>query len=477
MKVLFQRIGKNKTLPIKSFFIFESHHKLIPMENKNIAVVGAGPVGSLLAVLLAKKGLKVDVFERRPDLRKAKTIEGKSINLALSNRGFKALRLAGFENEIKDISIPMYGRQMHDVQGNLTFQPYGKEGEAIFSVSRGELNRKLMNLADKYPSIHYRFNHACKDVDLKENKIIFKDSNTEVRKEYKYDYIFGADGAFSAVRGRLQKTSLFNYSQEYLEHGYKELYFPPNPDGTHCFDKNCLHIWPRGNFMLIALPNLDGSFTVTLFFPLKGEVSFESLDTPNKVFSFFEKTFPDTLKHLPDLKEDFFNNPTSTLVTIRCNPWNYKNQVLLVGDASHAVVPFYGQGLNAGMEDCSIFLEAIENNGNNIGNAIEKFGKDRVADGEAIADLALYNYIEMRDLTGDKDFLLQKKIERKFSNLYPEKWIPLYSRVTFSNHPYSEALREGEKQEAIMKEIMKMNGIHEKWDSQEVIDKILELTS
>lgn len=445
------------------------------IKEKDVAVVGAGLVGSLLAVLLAKKGVNVSVFERRQDLRKAKSIGGKSINLALSDRGFKALRLANFEEEIREIAIPMYGRQMHDVDGNLSFQPYGKDNEAIYSVSRGHLNQKLMNLADEYENIQYRFDHACKDLELSTNEVVFEHPKTKKESKYQFDHVFGTDGAYSAVRNRLQKTKPFNYAQEYLTHGYKELYFPANKDGSHCFDKNCLHIWPRGEFMLIALPNLDGSFTVTLFFPLKGETSFESLNTEDKVNDFFEKTFPDAKEQMPTLTDDFFNNPTSTLVTIRCNPWNYEDKVLLVGDASHAVVPFYGQGLNAGMEDCTVFFDLLEKKNNNFSATIKEFGTTRVPDGEAIADLALYNYIEMRDLSGDKDFLLRKKIERKFSNLYPNKWIPLYSRVTFSDHPYSEALAEGERQKEIMDEVMKMKDIHQNWEAKEVMDKILSL--
>lgn len=445
------------------------------MEDKKVAVVGAGLVGSLLAVLLAKKGMEVDVFERRPDLRKAKAIGGRSINLALSNRGFKALEMAGFADEIKSIAIPMYGRQMHDVEGNLTYQAYGKENEAIYSVSRGQLNQKLMNLADDFENIQYRFDRACQDIDLSSNEITFelvKESGTEL---HTYDHIFGTDGAFSAVRGVLQKTPMFNYSQDYLPHGYKELRFPANPDGTHCFDKNCLHIWPRGEFMMIALPNLDGSFTVTLFFPMKGETSFESLNTEEKVLDFFNKTFPDAMPHLPTLVEDFFSNPTSTLVTIHCSPWNYEDKVMLLGDASHAVVPFYGQGLNAGLEDCTVFFDMYENHKGDALSFFNAYSKKRVPDGDAIADLALYNYIEMRDLAGDEDFLLRKKIERKFSDLHPNLWMPLYSQVTFSHIPYSEALAAGKKQAKIMDKVMKMENIHQNWDNPEVIEKILSL--
>lgn len=444
------------------------------MEIKKVAVIGAGLVGSLHAILLAKKGLQVDVFERRPDLRKADVIGGRSINLALSDRGFKALEYAGVADEIRKMCIPMYGRKMHDLEGNLTFQPYGKEDEAIYSVSRGGLNQTLMNHADNFPNITYRFNHKCEDIDLKTNEITFIDTENNKEATYKYDYIFGTDGAFSAVRNRMMKTPMFNYSQDYLSHGYKELVIPPNEDGSHRIDKNCLHIWPRGKFMLIALPNLDGSFTVTLFFPMKGETSFESLKTEKDVIDFFEKTFPDALEQMPTLRTDYYENPTATLVTVRCSPWNFKDKVMLMGDAAHAVVPFYGQGMNSGFEDCSVFYEMFDQF-DDTQELFEKYSESRVPDGSAIADLALYNYIEMRDLAGDPDFLLRKKIERKFSDLYPNKWMPLYSQVTFSHIRYSEALAAGERQRKIMDEVMKMQNIYENWEDEAVMKKIVSL--
>ena len=445
------------------------------MVKKNVAVVGAGLVGSLHAILLAKKGMEVDVFERRPDLRKAEVIGGRSINLSLSNRGFKALEKAGIADEIRSIAIPMYGRKMHDLEGNLTFQPYGKDGQAIYSVSRGVLNQKLMNLADDYENIHYRFNHKCLDIDLDKNTLHFEDTESRKELEYTYDHIFGTDGAFSSVRGRLQKTPMFNYSQDYLSHGYKELVIPANEDGTHRIDKNCLHIWPRGKFMLIALPNLDGSFTVTLFFPMKGETSFESIETKEDVMHFFNETFPDAVPLMPTLEDDYFDNPTSTLVTVRCSPWNYEDKVLLMGDAAHAIVPFYGQGMNSGFEDCSVFSEMFDQEPNDMEKLFEDFGTQRIPDANGIADLALYNYIEMRDLSGDKNFLLRKKIERKFSDLHPDKWMPLYSQVTFSHIRYSEAMKAGDRQRKIMDEVMEIEGIHDRWDEPVVMDKINSL--
>ena len=444
---------------------------------KKVAVVGAGLVGSLHAIILAKKGFDVSVFERRPDLRKADVIGGRSINLALSDRGFKALEMAGVADEIRKMCIPMYGRKMHDLEGNLTYQPYGKDDEAIYSVSRGGLNQLLMNEADKYPTINYHFDHRCEDINLETNTISFTDTASNTEKSFTFDHIFGTDGAFSAVRNRLMKNPMFNYSQEYLSHGYKELIIPPNEDGTHKIDKNCLHIWPRGEFMQIALPNLDGSFTVTLFFPMKGETSFESIQTEDDVMDFYKKTFPDAIPVMPTLKKDYFENPTATLVTVRCSPWNYEDKVLLMGDAAHAIVPFYGQGMNSGFEDCSVFASLYDemNESSDMLDLFEKFSNQRVPDGNAIADLALYNYIEMRDLAGDENFLLRKKIERKFSDLHPNKWMPLYSQVTFSHIRYSEALAAGERQRKIMDKIMDKKDIHANWDSPEIMNEINNL--
>lgn len=442
---------------------------------KKIGIVGAGLVGSLQAILMAQKGYQVSVFERRKDLRKAELIAGKSINLALSDRGWKALELAGIADDIRAISIPMYKRCMHALDGTLTYQPYGQEDQAIYSVSRGGLNQKLMNLADNYPNISYHFDRKCEDLKLDTNSLQFTNTATREKEEHAFDKIFATDGAFSAVRMRMQKTTMFDYSQKYLDHGYKELVIPANADGTHKLDKNCLHIWPRGEFMMIALANLDGSFTCTLFFPMFGETSFDTLKTREEVSAFFKLTFPDAVELMPTLLDDYFDNPTSTLVMVRCDPWNYQDNVLLLGDAAHAIVPFYGQGMNCGFEDCTVFYEMHEAAGGQWEGLMSRFSNQRVPDGNAILDLALLNYVEMRDLTGDPDFLLRKKIEAKFSKLYPEKWLPLYSQVTFSNIRYSEALENGEKQQQIMDRIMALEGIHENWDAPEIMEKLKAL--
>lgn len=442
---------------------------------KNIGIVGAGLVGSLQAILMAKRGYNVSVFENRPDLRKAKLIAGKSINLALSDRGWKALKAAGIDGDINEMAIPMYKRCMHALDGTLTYQQYGKDNQAIYSVPRGGLNQKLMNLADKYPTISYNFNKKCKDVELNSNTLVFEDNISKEEEKHQFDHIFATDGAFSAVRFRMQKTPMFDYSQKYLDHGYKELVIPANEDGTHKLDKNCLHIWPRGEFMMIALANMDGSFTCTLFFPMYGEQSFDTINTPEKVAQFFNETFPDAVPLMPTLVEDYFDNPTSALVMVRCSPWNYENNIILLGDSAHATVPFYGQGMNCGFEDCTIFSEMLDEANGNWDGLLPAFSDTRVPDGNAIIDLSLMNYIEMRDLTANDEFLLRKKIEAKFSDLYPEKWIPLYSQVTFSHIRYSQVISNGKRQMAIMDEVMKLDHIESRWDSDEVMNKILEL--
>lgn len=444
---------------------------------EKIAIVGAGLVGSLQAIYMAKKGYDVSVYEGRDDMRKASLSAGRSINLALSNRGWKAIEVAGIKPEIEKMAIPMNGRMMHDVKGNTTFQPYGKDGEAIYSVSRGGLNRQLMNSADAFNNVTFFFNYKCEDIDLKTNTLHFEDRMSGKAVSVKADHIFATDGAFSAIRTRLQKTDRFNYEQKFLAHGYKELTIPAAKGGGFLMDKNALHIWPRGEFMLIALANEDGSFTCTLFFPFEGKQSFESLKTEKEVIEFFEEVFPDALKMMPAIGEEYFSNPTASLVTIKCSPWNYKDQILLMGDSSHAIVPFYGQGMNSGFEDCTVFNNIFEDSNKNWEKSFTKFSDTRKKDADAISDLALQNFIEMRDLVGDEDFLLRKKIEKRIFEKHPDKWMPLYSQVTFSHIPYSEALAAGKNQEKIMDTIMAIPNIAAKWDSEEIESEILKMAS
>ncbi|MEQ9261640.1 MAG: NAD(P)/FAD-dependent oxidoreductase [Owenweeksia sp.] len=447
------------------------------MTIKDVTICGAGLVGSLLAIYLGKKGHRISVYERRPDMRKTTIDGGRSINLALSNRGWKALESVGVGEDIRRMAIPMYRRVMHDREGNLSFQPYGKEGEAIYSVSRGGLNARLMELAEDTGHVNIHFDEKCTDVNLDEGETHFENYLSGEERVVKSDLVFGTDGAFSAVRAVMQKSDRFNYSQEYIEHGYKELSIPPDSNGNHQLEREALHIWPRGNYMLIALPNPDGSFTCTLFFPFEGDPGFSKLDTVDKARAFFREDFADAYKLMPDFDSEWEENPTSSLVIIRCYPWvSDSAKVALLGDASHAIVPFYGQGMNSGFEDCTVLDELINQHSDNWAMILEEFQKSRKPDADAIADLAMRNFVEMRDLTGDPDFLLQKKIEKKFHLKYPDKWIPLYSMVTFTHIRYSRALKEGKRQDAIMDQVMALPGIHDKWDSGEVEQLMLRLT-
>lgn len=440
---------------------------------KKIAVVGAGLVGSLLAIYLKKAGHIVHVYDRSPDIRKIK-FSGRSINLALSNRGWKALDKIGISEEIKKIGLPMDKRAIHLMDQTLNYQKYGKEGEAIYSLSRGVLNRKMIDLAETV-GVEFFFEHKVWDVSLGEAILHIGEEERGEWKSYKYDKVFGSDGAFSRVRHRMQRQSMFDYSQDFLEVGYKELNIPANEDGSHKLDNSSLHIWPRGNFMLIALPNLDGSFTCTLFMPFKGENSFEELDTEDKLVAFFAKYFPSTKDIIPELVEDFFKNPKSYLVTMKCFPWTHNDTVALIGDACHAIVPFYGHGMNAGFEDITVLSELMEKHGDDWQMIFTEYENSRKPNADAIAELSYRNFMEMSSKTADEKFHLQKEIEKWFSAKHPDKWTPLYSRVTFSHQPYAEALAEGDRQNEIMKEILNVDNIEQIWKTEQVEQRILQL--
>jgi kynurenine 3-monooxygenase len=446
------------------------------MSGKNVNIIGAGLVGSLLSIYLSRRGYKVKIYERRPDMRIAKMSAGKSINLALSDRGWKGLEGVGIAEDIRQIAIPMYGRYIHNKDGSSAFQPYGKKDQAIYSVSRAEINMKLMDLAEKKAGVEIHFDERCTHVDRQTATATFENNNTHKVTSVSSDLIFGADGAFAASRLNMQLSSdRFEYNQHYIEAGYKELIIPPGPNGEFKIEKNALHIWPRGSFMMIALPNPDGNFTCTLFLPFEGEKSFEKLKTKEAVKQFFDQEFPDAVPLMPTLLDDFFTNPTSSLVTVKCWPWTFDDRIALIGDAAHAIVPFFGQGMNCGFEDCVVLDGLIEKHNEDWNKIMPEYQELRKPDADAIADLAVGNFIEMRDKTADPKFLLQKKIEARFSEKYPDKWIPLYSMVTYSPHiRYSTALKEGQRQEAIMKSIMAMPDIDKKWDSEDVEKEILK---
>ena len=437
--------------------------------SRSVTILGAGLVGSLLSIILRKKGYDVTVYERRPDMRSAKIAAGRSINLAMSARGWKALDLAGLRQDMEALAIPMYGRYLHQAAGTAAFQQYGKNNEAIYSVSRGELNKKLMSLAEQ-EGVNIFFEHRCARVDVAENKVHFEVSGED--KSMHADLLFGADGAFSALRNSYVHLDRVNASHHYLEHGYKELTIPPHEDGTMRMEKNALHIWPRKNFMLIALPNTDGTFTCTLFLPFEGENSFANLKTEEDVLKFFNTHFPDAVPLMPTLLEDFFGNPTSSLITTHIKPWHYQDKSALIGDAAHAIVPFYGQGMNAGFEDCSVLSGLIDEYGTDWTRVLNEYDQKRKPNGDAVAQLALLNFIEMRDKVADPDFLQRKKIEKELGKLYPSEFISVYEMVSFSHIPYDTALHCIHAQDALLRQIMKEGDFFENINTNGFSEKL-----
>ena len=440
----------------------------------NITIIGGGLVGSLLAIFLAKRGHKVSVYERRPDPRKANIYAGRSINLVVSHRGWTALKAAGVAQAVEGIVVPVYARMTHDREGRTTRLPYSIDERAIHSVSRGELNKLLLSEAEKLPGVKLFFDHRCVDVDLEKAQCIFSiDGGENVTTTA--DVVFGADGAFSAVRQEMMKGR-FNYSQEFIEHDYKEIAFPANADGTPKMDPHCLHIWPRRYFMMMGLANQDGGFTGTLFMPHSGEYGFDRIKSGDDVRAFFKEHFKDAIPIVPDYTEQYMRNPQSSLVIVRCGPWTHGGKVALIGDAAHAIVPFYGEGMNAGYEDCKVLNDLLDKHGDdNWAEVLHHYGTSRKPNGDAIADLSLRNFVEMRDLVADPQFILRKKIEGRIQKLHPDKWIPLYSQVKFTDVPYREAWKEGLRHDRIMEEVLAMPGIEEKWESAEVEKRALEL--
>lgn len=424
-------------------------------KNQNILIIGAGLCGSLLALRMAQRGYSVKLIEKRPDLRKELQDAGRSINLALSDRGLKGLRLAGVEEEAKKLCIPMLGRMIHDKEGNTFLSKYsGRNDEYINSISRPGLNMLLLDEAEKMPNVEIIFNKACQSVDLEHASATFKDYNTATDVTYQGDIILGTDGAGSVVRKNMfnHKNFLFSFSQEWLTHGYKEITIPAAIGGGYRTEKGALHIWPRGEDMLIALPNLDGSFTVTLFMPYSNsDYCFDNLTTPEMVTEYFSKEYPDAVALMPNLVEEFFNNPTGPLGTIKCSPWNCYGKTVLLGDAAHAIVPFYGQGMNASFEDVVVFDEVLERQkGDEIDwqKVFYDYETARKKDTDAIADLAVDNFHEMKEHTASPLFQEKRKLETAFEAEFPQEYYSKYSLVTFNEAiPYSEALKKGRAQD------------------------------
>jgi kynurenine 3-monooxygenase len=413
-------------------------------------LIGSGLAGGLLAAYLGRRGYEVDLYERRADPREGNIVGGRSINLAISTRGIHALEQIGIADESLRYAIPMRGRMIHDKSGALHFAPYDVDPKnCINSIGRASLNTTVIEAAQRYPSVRVHFNRKCTDVDLTEAVCRLE---TETGKlTVRGDAVIGVDGAFSAVRASMQRNiDSFQYNESYLAHGYKELTIPPAPDGSWLIEKNALHIWPRKSFMMIALPNPDGSFTCTLFWEFEGPRSFTTTRTDDDVRHFFDEEFPDAVPLMPTLLDDFKNNPTGSLVTIRCAPWYYRDRVCLLGDAAHAVVPFYGQGMNAAFEDCIVLDECLDKFADNRERAFAEYFERRKENADALADLAIGNFIEMRDKTASRAFRAKKKLDHLLEAALHGVYLPLYTMVTFTRIPYAQAARRARLQDGIL---------------------------
>ena len=413
-------------------------------------LIGSGLAGGLLAAYLGRRGHEVDLYERRADPREGNIVGGRSINLAISTRGIHALEQIGLADEALRNAIPMRGRMIHDKSGALHFAPYDVDPKkCINSIGRAALNATVIEAAQRHPNVRVQFNHKCTDVDIDSAAAHFETANGAITAQG--DAIIGVDGAFSAVRNSMQlEIASFQYDESYLAHGYKELTIPPGADASWQMEKNALHIWPRKSFMMIALPNPDRSFTCTLFWEFEGPRSVATTKTDDDVRRFFEEEFPDAVPLMPSLVDDFRNNPTGSLVTIRCAPWFYQNKVCLVGDAAHAVVPFYGQGMNAAFEDCVVLDGCLEEFPDNRERAFAEYFRRRKENADALADLAIRNFIEMRDKTASKMFRAKKKLDHALEAALAGTYLPLYTMVTFTRIPYAKAAKRAQIQDALV---------------------------
>jgi kynurenine 3-monooxygenase len=447
-------------------------------KNEKVIIIGAGLCGTLLAVRLAQRGYQISLHEKRSDMRREDVDAGRSINLALSSRGLKALARVGIKPAILDECIPMHGRMIHPLGGEAFLSRYsGREEDYINSVSRSGLNIALLDEAEKLPNIKLYFESNCSNINLEEASATFEDRETGKTWEEKGAVVIGTDGAGSIVRRSMMANTtklLFNYSQDFLRHGYKELSIHPSENGDWKIEKNALHIFPRGQFMIIALPNLDGSFTLTMFHPYEGEIGFNNLDTKEKVKAFFEKYFPDLLPYIPHYLEEFFENPVGTLGTIKCYPWQAFGKALVMGDASHAIVPFYGQGMNASFEDVTVFDEILDQYEGDWEKVLYEFQEARVENANAIADLAIDNFIEMQDRVDDEDFMKKRKLEMQLEQQFPD-YYSKYSLVTFKpDLPYAHAMKLGRAQDDLLLKIC-TNGDLEKLSLGEIHEQLKQL--
>ncbi|WP_299210390.1 NAD(P)/FAD-dependent oxidoreductase [uncultured Dokdonia sp.] len=451
-------------------------------KQEHILIIGAGLCGSLLALRMVQRGYKVTVVEKRPDPRKVHQDAGRSINLAFSDRGMTGIKLVGLEKEVRKLCIPMNGRMIHDPKGNTFFSPYsGRTDEYINSISRSDLNEMLLNAADQFDDLTIHYNLACQEVDLENATATFEEYTTKEMHTFSGDVILGADGAGSSVRKSmyLSRKFLFSFSQEYLGHGYKELSIPPAEGGGYRTEKNALHIWPRGRDMIIALPNLDGSFTVTLFLDYDDAPdSFASLNSPKAIEEYFTRQFPDAVAMMPNLIQEFQDNPTGPLGTIKCSPWHSFGKTCILGDAAHAIVPFYGQGMNASFEDVVVFDAVLDKYHGNWETVFKEYEKARKKDTDAIADLAVDNFHEMKEHTANPIFQEKRKLETAFEKEFPNDYYSKYSLVTFNEAiGYREAMLRGRAQDKAILSLLDEGALPEDFSLKAKLEKVKQETN
>ena len=435
---------------------------------ETIGIVGAGLVGPVMALYLARRGAEVHLYERGPDPSAGPPEGGRSVHLVVSARGFRALAGIGLDVAVREAAIPLSGRAIHPPAGPLQFQPYGRDDQAIYAVQRSQLNRILAAAAARHPSITAHFGQRCLEVDPHALTFDLLDTGTGERRRARADVLLGADGCFSRVRAALMRTDRFDYSQQYMGYGYKEIRIPPADAGGFALPSHAMHVWPRKRLMLSAFPNLDQSFTAMLVMPFEGEVSFASIASGKELQALFEAQLGDVLPLVPDLAGEYFLRPPSSLMTIRCSPWIFEGRVALIGDAAHAMVPFFGQGMNAGLEDCVVLDGCLERHGGDWARSLPEYQALRRPDCDAVTDMSLQNFVELSELVGDPRFLLKKRLEQRIHALYPDRFIPLYPMVAFSHLPYAEVQRIAHAQEEVLQRLLASGDLEARWESPDL---------
>lgn len=421
-------------------------------EAKKVAIMGAGLAGTLMAIYFARRGWQVDIYELRPDCRITRVSGGRSINLTLAERGLAALARVIDLADILDITISLEGRMVHSLNGALKFHPYGiKSTEVIYAVTRSALNARLMDIAERYANIRIWFSHRCIKIDKKNWVVEIYDEKSQSHKHISPDFIVGADGTFSTVRQQMQRNDRANFQQDYLNCGYKELVFAAAPGNKFQMHKNRLHLWPRGKFMLMAIPNLDGTFASNCILPMEGPGSFDALDSPAKVVKFFEEQFPDAVGLIDDLPNTFLRNPVSGFLTTRTLPWYHGDRIVLIGDACHTVVPFYGLGMNAAFEDCAVLDSCIGEHPQQLSLAFQKYQQLRKPNTDVLGDLSIENFVELRDKVRSYRLIARKKLIAGGHWLFPKAVVPLYTMMSHTTLPFAEALHRSKLQDRRMR--------------------------